>query len=328
VDGVPLYSYEDAATCWHIIEDFLAPAILAHEFPSEGIGPAMADLFSSWRWHPMARAAVEEALWDLEANLREVSVKRLYAGDRESRQRIPVGISLGIQEDFGHLAAQISEALGQGYQRIKLKIEPGKDVAVIEKVRHQFGDIPLMVDANCGYTREQGPTLKNLDPFDLLMIEQPLEHDDITGHADLQAELRTPICLDESIHSLRHARLALDSDACRLINIKASRIGGRTEALAVHDLCADRGVPVWCGGMLESGIGRLHNIALASLPNFQMPGDLSASRRYWHEDIIDPEVTVGPDGHVDVPDTVGLGHRIREDAVKQLVIRSTSLSQE
>lgn len=326
VDGVPLYSYEDAATCWHIIEDFLAPAILAHEFPSEGIGPAMADLFSSWRWHPMARAAVEEALWDLEANLNGVSLQRLYAGERDRRERIPVGISLGIQDDFDHLAAQISEALEQGYQRIKLKIEPGKDVAVIEKVRHQFGDIPLMVDGNCGYTREQGPILKELDPFKLLMIEQPLAHDDIPGHAELQAGLETPICLDESIHSLRHARLALDYDACRLINIKASRIGGRSEAIAIHDLCLDRGVPVWCGGMLESGIGRLHNIALASLPNFQMPGDLSASRRYWHEDIVEPEVTVGSDGYVEVPDTVGLGHRVREDAIQRLVVRSTSLT--
>ena len=255
-------------------------------------------------------------------------MRQLYTRDRKSRKRIPVGISLGIQDDFGHLAAQISEALDQGYQRIKLKIEPGKDVAVIERVRHQFGDIPLMVDGNCGYAREQAPILKGLDPFNLLMIEQPLAHDDIPGHADLQAELETPICLDESIHSLRHARLALDYDACRLINIKASRVGGRAEGIAIHDLCADRGVPVWCGGMLESGVGRLHNIAMASLPNFQMPGDLSASRRYWHEDIIDPEVTVGPDGHVEVPDTVGLGHRVREDAIQRLVVRSTSLTRE
>ena len=324
VDGVPLYSYEDAATCWHIIEDFLAPAILDREWPDEGIGPAMAGLFSSWRWHPMARAAVEEALWDLEANLRNTSLRRLYAGERESRERIPVGISLGIQEDFGRLAAQISEALDQGYQRIKLKIEPGKDVAVIEKVRRQFGDIPLMVDANCGYTREQGHIIEDFDPFNLLMIEQPLAHDDIPGHAELQARLETPICLDESIHSLRHTRMALDYDACRLVNIKASRIGGRTEAIAIHDLCAERGVPVWCGGMLESGIGRLHNIAMASLPNFQMPGDLSASRRYWHEDIIDPEVTVAADGRVDVPDSVGLGHGVREDAIQRLALRSAT----
>jgi len=326
VDGVPLYSYEDAATCWHIIEDFIAPAILDRDWPDEGIGAAMAQHFSAWRWHPMARAAVEEALWDLEANLRNTSLRRLYAGGRESRERIPVGISLGIQDDFGLLGAQISEALEQGYQRIKLKIEPGKDVGVIEKVRGQFGDIPLMVDGNCGYSREQGGILRDLDPFGLLMIEQPLAHDDIPGHAELQARLETPICLDESIHSLRHARLALDYDACRLINIKASRIGGRSEAIAIHDLCAERGVPVWCGGMLESGIGRLHNIAMASLPNFQMPGDLSASRRYWHEDIIDPEVTVAGDGKVDVPDAVGLGHRVREEAIQRLVLRSASYS--
>jgi O-succinylbenzoate synthase len=326
VDGVPLYSYEDAATCWHIIEDFLAPSILDRDWPEEGTGTAMAQHFIAWRWHPMARAAVEEALWALEADRRGTSLRRLYAGDRRSQERIPVGISLGIQDDFGLLASQISEALDQGYQRIKLKIEPGKDVGVIEKVRNQFGEIPLMVDGNCGYVREQSGILEDLDAFGLLMIEQPLAHDDIPGHAELQARLETPICLDESIHSLRHARSALEYEACRIINIKASRIGGRSEAIAIHDLCADHGVPVWCGGMLESGIGRLHNIAMASLPNFRMPGDLSASRRYWHEDIIDPEVTVGADGKVDVPDTVGLGHRVREDAIERLAIRSKSFT--
>jgi O-succinylbenzoate synthase len=328
VDGEPLYSYEDAATCWHIIEDFLAPSILDLDWPDKGTGTAMAQHFSGWRWHPMARAAVEEALWALEANRHNTSLRRLYAGGRDSRERIPVGISLGIQDDFGLLASQIDEALEQGYQRIKLKIEPGKDVVVVEKVRQQFGEIPLMVDANCGYSREQMGSLEDLDSFGLLMIEQPLAEDDLLGHAELQARLETPICLDESIHSLRHARLALAHDACRIINIKASRVGGRSEAIAIHDLCADQGVPVWCGGMLESGIGRLHNIAMASLPNFQMPGDLSASRRYWHEDIIDPEVTVGADGKVDIPDTAGLGHRVREDAIERLVVRSKSLTKE
>lgn len=322
-DGPPLYSYETARTGFGILEDFIVPEVLATEWPAEGIAPAYAKHFGHWRWHPMARCAVEEALWVLEAELRGVSLQSLYAGGRATVERIPVGISLGIQNDFEMLADKIAYGLEQGYQRIKLKIEPGKDVTVVEPVRERFGDIPLMVDANCGYRNDPNAldSLKALDQFDLLMIEQPLAHDDIDGNAPIQAELETPICLDEAIHSKRHVARALDLDACRLINIKASRIGGRAAAIAIHDLCAARDIPVWCGGMLESGVGRLHNIAMASLPNFQMPGDLSASKRYWQEDIIDPWVDIDAEGHVTVPNTVGLGHQVMEDRIKKNLVR-------
>ena len=322
-DGVPMYSYETARTGWHIIEDFIAPVVLEEEWPEEGIAAAYAERFSGWRWHPMARCAVEEALWVLEAERRGVSVQSLYANGRRTRSRIPVGISLGIQDDFEVLAEQIDRGLEAGYQRIKLKIEPGKDVSVVEPVRLRFGDIPLMVDANCGYRNDPHAleSLQRLDGFGLLMIEQPLAHDDIDGHARIQAGLQTPICLDESIHSPRHAARALDVDACRLINIKASRIGSRAAAIAIHDLCAARGVPVWCGGMLESGVGRLHNIAMASLPNFTMPGDLSASRRYWKADIIEPWVDIDNEGCVAVPNTPGLGHEVIEGRVRSHLLR-------
>lgn len=327
-DGVPMYSYETARTGWHIIEDFVAPVVLEEEWPEEGFAVAYAEKFSSWRWHPMARCAVEEALWVLEAQRGEVSLQSLYADGRSMRQRISVGISLGIQDDFEVLADQIAASLEQGYQRIKLKIEPGRDVSVVEPVRERFGDIPLMVDANCGYRNDPDAlgSLKALDGFNLLMIEQPLAHDDIDGNAPIQAELETPICLDESIHSAHHAAHAIDIEACRLINIKASRIGGRAAAIAIHDLCEARDIPVWCGGMLESGVGRLHNIAMASLPNFQMPGDLSASKRYWRQDIIDPPVEVDAEGYVTVPDKVGLGHEVLEDRIRENLVRYEKFS--
>jgi len=327
-DGVPMYSYETARTGWHIIEDFVAPVVLEEEWPEEGFAVAYAEKFSSWRWHPMARCAVEEALWVLEAQRGEVSLQSLYADGRSMRQRISVGISLGIQDDFEVLADQIAASLEQGYQRIKLKIEPGRDVSVVEPVRERFGDIPLMVDANCGYRNDPDAlgSLKALDGFNLLMIEQPLAHDDIDGNAPIQAELETPICLDESIHSAHHAAHAIDIEACRLINIKASRIGGRAAAIAIHDLCEARDIPVWCGGMLESGVGRLHNIAMASLPNFQMPGDLSASKRYWRQDIIEPPVEVDAEGYVTVPDTVGLGHEVLEDRIRDNLVRYEKFS--
>jgi O-succinylbenzoate synthase len=327
-DGVPLYSYETARTGWGVIEDFIAPVVLDEEWPEEGIAAAYAKRFSHWRWHPMARCAVEEALWVLEAERRDVSLQSLYANGRTVSERIPVGISLGIQDDFEVLAEQIDRGLEQGYQRIKLKIEPGKDVSVVEPVRLRFGDIPLMVDANCGYRNEPDPVrqLKELDGYGLLMIEQPLAHDDIDGHVPLQAELETPICLDESIHSAHHAAHAIDVEACRLINIKASRIGGRGAAIAIHDLCAARDIPVWCGGMLESGVGRLHNIAMASLPNFRMPGDLSASKRYWRQDIIDPPVEIDAEGHVTVPSSVGLGHEVVQERIEAHVVRYEKFS--
>lgn len=326
-DGFPGYSYETARTGWHIIEDFVGPEVLARPWPDEGIGAAVAAAFAVWRWHPMARAAVEEALWDLEARRRGISLADLYAGERHRAGRIPAGISLGIQPDFETLASQIEAALERNYRRIKLKIQPGADVAVVEAVRERFGDIPLMVDGNCGYTPQEADALLELDRFDLMMIEQPLAHDDLHDHADLQAKLRTPLCLDEAIKSPGDARRALELGSCRIVNIKASRLGGRTAALEVHDACADRGVPVWCGGMLESGVGRLHNVALASLPNFRIPGDISASSRYWAEDIIIPEVELDEDGYVGVPDEVGLDGRVVEELVRKHLVRHRTLVQ-
>lgn len=325
-NGFPGYSYETARTGWHIIEDFVGPEVLGRTWPDEGAGPAMAAAFADWRWHPMARGAVEEALWDLEARHRGMSLADLYAGDRGRAERIPVGISLGIQDDFEVLAGQIEAALDRRYRRIKLKIEPGADVGVVEAVRERFGDIPLMVDGNCGYTPDQADALVALDRFDLMMIEQPLAHDDLHDHAELQARLETPLCLDEAIKSPADARRALELGSCRIINIKPSRLGGRTAALEVHDLCAERDVPVWCGGMLESGVGRLHNVALASLPNFRIPGDISASSRYWAEDVIVPEVELDEEGHVAVPDAPGLDGRVVEELVRKYLVRHRALT--
>jgi O-succinylbenzoate synthase len=272
----------------------------------------------------MARAAVEEAVHDLEARRRGIPLHRLYAGERPVRDRVPVGISLGIQDDFEVRAEQIADAVSQGYARIKLKIEPGRDVEVVRRVRERFGDIPLMVDANCAYDRDGAAPLEALDELGLLMIEQPFEHDDVETHAWLQQRIETPVCADELAATVEATRRVLDHDASRIVNIKCSRLGGRTNGIAVHDMCQERGVPVWCGGMLESGVGRLHNIAVASLPNFTMPSDLSASRRYWHEDVIDPPVELGEDGTVRVPAGPGLGHEIREDVIEEhLVCRET-----
>ncbi len=324
-DGVPMYSYETARTGWHIIEDFVAPVVLAEEWPEEGFAAAYAEKFSSWRWHPMARCAVEEALWVLDAQRRGVSLQSLYANGRSMRDRIPVGISLGIQDDFEVLADQIAAGLEQGYQRIKLKIEPGRDVAVVEPVRARFGDIPLMVDANCGYTSDDMDLLVELDDLGLVMIEQPFEYDELETHAALQARIDTPICLDESAKTVAITARALDMGAARIINIKCSRLGGRAAGIAVHDLCEERGVPVWCGGMLEAGIGRLHNIAVATLPNFTMSNDLSASRRYWKRDIIDPEVELDEDGCVAVPTGPGIGHVVRDDLLERYQVARETL---
>lgn len=325
VDRLPFYSYETVGTCWHVIEEFLAPDVLGMELPEHEAPREVARRMAHWPWHPMAKAVIEEAVWDLEARRQGVPVHRLYAGDRPVRDRIEVGISLGIQEDFEVLAAQIANGLQQGYRRIKLKVAPGRDIGVVSRVRERFGDIPLMVDANCGYSREQTPALIELDAFGLLMIEQPYEYDDIDAHVELRRLIRTPICLDESAKTVEITTRALDRGAADIINIKCSRLGGRAAGIDVHDLCAARGIPVWCGGMLESGIGRLHNIAIATLPNFSMSNDLSASRRYWERDIIDPEVTLQSDGTVAVPQTPGIGHRVSEERIAETEVRRATL---
>lgn len=307
----PLYSYETVATARHVIVDCFAPAILDQAVASLD---DLATRLSRFRGHPMARAGLELAYTDLVARLRGESLARLLGGERE---RVPVGVSLGIQPTVEALLDQVDAYLALGYRRVKLKIKPGWDRDVVAAVRRRHPTSLLSVDANAVYTLADREHLKALDAFDLLMIEQPLEHDDLRDHAELQKELATDICLDESITDLRRASEALALGSCRVINMKVGRVGGYSQALPIHDLCAARGVPLWCGGMLESGVGRAHNIALASLPGFTLPGDISASRRYFARDIISPEVELNPDGTLNVPRGVGLGFEVDLDYVER-----------
>ncbi|HWF88186.1 MAG TPA: o-succinylbenzoate synthase, partial [Pyrinomonadaceae bacterium] len=263
--------------------------------------------FARFRGHNMAKAGLELAYMDLLAQARQQSLSTLIGGER---QQIAVGVSLGIQPTPAQLLKRVERYLSLGYQRIKLKIKPGWDIEIVDEVRRAYPKILLSVDANSAYTLADAEHLRKLDDFELLMIEQPLHNDDIVDHAKLQRLLQTDLCLDESIVSQRLAQAALDLESCRIINIKIGRVGGYSEALAIHDLCAARGVPVWCGGMLESGIGRAHNIALASLRGFTLPGDISASARYFEHDLISPEVTVASDGTVAVPEGIGLGFEV------------------
>ena len=305
----PLFSYETVETACHVLRDYFAPAVLAAPLTSLG---DLASRLAPFRGHPMARAGLQLAFADLVARARGESLSRLLGGVRD---RVPVGVSLGIQPAIGALLERVDRYLELGYQRIKLKIKPGWDVAVVEEARRRHPDATLSVDANGAYTLADREHLKKLDAFGLLMIEQPLEYDDRRDHAELQRELTTPICLDESITGVRAARLALDQGSCRIINMKVGRVGGYSEALAIHELCRARSAPLWCGGMLESGIGRAHNIALASLSGFGLPGDISASRRYFARDVIVPEVVVNRDGTVDVPRAPGLGFEVDRDFV-------------
>jgi len=300
----PLYSYETVGTAFHVIKDFLAPAVL--DEPINDLAD-LAKKFARFRGHNMAKAGLELAYMDLLAQTRKQSLATLIGGERK---HIAVGVSLGIQPTPAQLLQRVERYLSLGYQRIKLKIKPGWDIAMVDEVRRAYPNILLSVDANSAYTLADVDHLRKLDDFDLLMIEQPLQSDDIVDHAKLQQLLKTSLCLDESIVSQRQAKAALDLGSCRIINIKIGRVGGYSEALAIHDLCAARDIPVWCGGMLESGIGRAHNIALASLRGFTLPGDISASARYFAHDLISPEVTVASDGTVAVPDGIGLGFEV------------------
>jgi O-succinylbenzoate synthase len=266
----------------------------------------------------MAKAALESAFWDAEAKLKNLPLAKLLGGTREE---IPCGVSIGIQPSIPDLIAKVEKELSAGYQRIKIKIKPGQDVEPVRALRERFPRIRLMVDANSAYRLEDAPLLKQLDAFYLIMIEQPLGYDDIYSHVALQRQLETPICLDESIHDIEHARAAIEMGACRIINIKLGRVGGHTPARRMHDLCQSKSVPVWCGGMLESGIGRAHNIAMSSLPNFTLPGDVSASRRYWAEDIIEPEVEVSRQGTIRVPTAPGIGYAPRMDRIEAVTQR-------
>ena len=315
----PYYSSETNDTCWHIIRDFIAPRVIGAAFshPRE-VFPALKAI----RGHNMAKAAVEMAAWDLYARQLGQPLSKVLGGTRE---RIASGVSIGIQDSLDQLAAKVEHELAAGYQRIKIKIKPGWDIAAAERVRTQFGSIKLMVDANAAYTIADADHLAQLDAFDLMMIEQPLDYDDVADHACLQRRLKTPICLDESIKTMAVARDALAARACRIINIKPGRVGGFTQSIRLHDLCAQHGIPVWHGGMLESGIGRAANIHLSTLPNFSLPGDIAASKRYFQPDLIEPGIDVAPDGTIAVPTGPGLGVEIREDRIAAATLRVETL---
>jgi o-succinylbenzoate synthase len=319
-DETPYYSAETNETAWHVITGFLAPTLIASApaHPRE-----VFPLFRAVRGHNMAKAALEMACWDLFARTEGVPLARVLGG---VRSRIESGVSIGIQDSLDQLAGKVATELAAGYRRVKIKIKPGWDLDAVQMVRDRFGDIPLMVDANAAYTLDDAARLAALDRYGLMMIEQPLEYEDVTDHARLQRQIATPICLDESIHSPRVARDAIDAGACRIINIKPGRLGGFGESIRVHDLCAAHGLPVWHGGMLESGIGRAHNIHLSSLPNFTLPGDVAASKRYFVPDLIDPPVEVAPDGTIGVPKGPGIGVAIDLDRVAHATLRVETLA--
>lgn len=316
----PFYNHETTDTAWLILTGFAVPLILNQELahPSE-----IAERLTPIRGHQMAKAALETACWDLQAKREGRPLWQLLGGER---REIPCGVSIGIQPTVEELLERIEQEVAAGYQRVKLKIRPGLDVDRVARVRERFPTVRLMVDANAAYTLQDAPVLEQLDAFNLMMIEQPLAFDDLVDHATLQRRLQTPICLDESILTVRHARQALEIGACRIINIKLGRVGGYTEAKRIHDYCAERRVSVWCGGMLESGIGRAHNVALSTLRGFTLPGDVSASKRYWEHDIIDPAIEVTPQGTISVSTEPGLGYEIDLERIEALTVRREVLS--
>jgi O-succinylbenzoate synthase len=312
----PFYNEEWTDSCWLILRDYVAPRVLGHEFASAAeVGARSAHI----RGHLMARGGLEAACWDLEARQQNIPLWKAIGGG--ARLEIPCGVSIGIQDSVDQLLHKIDTEVAAGYRRIKIKIAPGWDVDVIREVRKRFPDILLMGDANSAYRLSDWPLLAALDEFNLMMIEQPLAHDEIIDHAELQAKLKTPICLDECIRSAHQAEQAIRLQAGRIINIKLGRVGGFAEAKRVHDVAQAHNIPVWCGGMLESGIGRAANIALSTLPNFVLPGDVSASRRYWKQDIIAPEVEVSSDGLITVPQGPGFGFAINHEYLDSLTVR-------
>jgi o-succinylbenzoate synthase len=312
--AAPSYTYETADTAWHILVDFVLPNVVGRAFERP------EDVLAGVAWvrgHPMAKAAVEMAAWDLAARAEGVSLARKLGGERAS---VAVGVSVGLQADDDRLAEVVGRHLDAGYARIKVKIAPGRDVEMLGFLRERFPTAVLMADANSAYTLADAPRLRELDSLALQMIEQPLAHDDLLGHARLQKSIATPVCLDESIGSEHDAALAVELGSCRVINLKPGRVGGLGAARRIHDAMVGAGVPVWCGGMLESGIGRAHNLALASLPGFTLPGDISASRRYWERDIVAPEFEVR-DGAMAVPTGPGIGVDVDVDRVEALTVR-------
>jgi o-succinylbenzoate synthase len=315
----PFYSSEWIESAWPTITHYLAPALVGKELSQ---GREAAPLLGKVRGHRMAKAALENAIWDAEAKVKQQPLWKLLGG---TRREIPCGVSIGIQDSPEQLLEKIQKEVNAGYRRIKLKVKPGWDVNILERVRARWSTITLSVDANSAYTLDEVEHLRKFDQFNLLMIEQPLWNDDIYYHARLQRELRTSICLDESIEQARDAAAAVETGACRIINIKVGRVGGFTEAKKVHDVCQANDIPVWCGGMLESGVGRSHNIALSTLENFRLPGDVSASRRYWKEDIIEPEVKVSGEGLIAIRDEPGTGYSVREDLVEKFTVKKETI---
>ena len=311
----PGFSYETTMTAWHVLTDFFVPAILGREIL--GVDD-LRDRLRVFKGHPLARAGLEMAVWDL---LAQVAGESLAAAIGGVRKAVPVGVSVGIQKDAEMLVNTVGKFIDEGYDRIKIKIKPGRDIDDVQAVRGAFPNMKLQVDANSAYTIEDAAFIEALDDYKLLLIEQPLEEDDLIDHSRLQARLKTDICLDESILSARHARKALEIGACRVINIKPGRVGGLSEAMAIHNLCLESNIPVWCGGMLETGIGRASNLAIASLPGFTLPGDISATERYYVEDIADPPFVLNPDSTIDVPKKPGLGVEVVGDRLEKVTLR-------
>jgi o-succinylbenzoate synthase len=317
----PYYSEETIETAWYVIHEELAPALLDGSIES---GRQIPSLLQRVRGHRMAKAALENAVWDAEAQIKKVPLWKLLGG---TRKEIACGVSLGIQDSPEQLLDQVELELAAGYQRIKVKCKPGWDLQIFEGIRNRWPEILLSCDANSAYTLADAEHLKQFDRFNLLMIEQPLWNDDFYFHAALQKQLKTRICLDEAIHHARSAQAAIELGSCGIINIKVGRVGGFSEAVAVHDVAQRNNIPVWCGGMLESGIGRSHNVALSTLPNFSLPGDVSASKRYWKEDIVEPEITVSRNGTIRIGEEPGRGYRAKTDLIDRLTVRKKTIRQ-
>jgi len=316
----PGYSYETVGTAWHILRSYFLPALLGQEIREI---PDLIPLLDPFKGHPMARAGLEMALWDLLGKARGQSLSEMLGGQAS---RVPVGVSVGLHDSMDSLLPVLHGYQEAGYARIKLKIKPGMDVDYVGNVREAFPELPLQVDANSAYGLDAVPIFKAMDSMDLILIEQPLAEDDLIDHSHLQAELSTPICLDESIASVRHTRQALAIDACRVVNIKPGRVGGLWEAKRIHDLCVSQNVPVWCGGMLETNVGRASNLALAALPGFSLPGDISASDRYYAQDLAGPNFELNPDSTITVPQGPGLGIEIWHDPLERFCERQETLS--
>lgn len=316
----PSYSDEWTDSCWQVLEKILSPMVLGAEVENAS---NIWDLMKNIRGNRMSKAAIETACWDLEAKKLNVPLWKHLGG---VNQEISCGVSIGIQDSIEQLLEKIQTEIDAGYQRIKIKISPKWDYEVVKKVRENFGDIQLMGDANSAYTLDDIDKLKSLDEFNLMMLEQPLPHDDIIDHAKLQREIKTPICLDEPIKSPEDARKAIELKSGKIINLKNGRVGGHNQSQKIEKICREAGIPVWCGGMLESGIGRAHNIAISTLKGYTMPGDVSASKRYWHEDIIEPAVEVSEKGTIIAPEKAGIGFAVKENMIEKLSVRKIKIT--